>query len=48
MKEQTQGLKQIFSGYGYCFVVYQVKFYYIVFIYSSRVLYTCTMYPQHI
>lgn len=47
MKEQTQGPKHIFSRYGYCFVVYQEKFYYI-FVYSSTFLYICTMYPQHI
>lgn len=43
MKEQTHGCKHIFSGYAYCFVVYQEKFYHIVFVYSSRVLYICTM-----
>lgn len=48
MKEQTQGPKHIFSGYGYRFEVYQEKFYYIVFVYSSTFLYICTMYPQHI
>lgn len=43
IKEQTHGCKHIFSGYVYCFVIYQEKFYCIAFVYFSRVLYICTM-----